>query len=74
MGALDLADVALVARGRGPKTAAEFDDLAVRERPGRPVGEILELHRAADRAVCDLRVGRQGQPLVHRSAPPALHW
>ena len=48
--------------------AAQVEDFTVRERAWRPVGHVVERHEAPDLAVRDLRIGRGGEPLVHRAA------
>jgi len=46
----------------------EVDRLAVGERPRQPVGEVVERHHAAQRAVRDRGGRRRREPVVHRAA------
>ena len=42
--------------------------LALRERAGRPVAQVVQRHVAAERAVGHLAAGRRREPHVHRAA------
>ena len=48
--------------------AAEVDHLALGERAGRAVAQVVERHVAAERAVGDLAARRRREPHVHRAA------
>jgi len=47
---------------------AELEDLAVGERHGRPVGQVVQRHHAAERPMGDFGLRRCGEQLVHGSA------
>ena len=52
---------------------AEVDHLAILERSGRPVAEVVQRDHAPERPVGDLAVRGGGQPHVHGAALVGLH-
>ena len=48
--------------------AAKIDYLTIDENARRPIGEVIERHHAAGLSMRRLRVGRSGEPFVHRAA------
>jgi hypothetical protein len=47
---------------------AELEDLAVGERHGRPVGQVVQRHHAAERPMGGFGLRRCGEQLVHGPA------